>query len=310
MGYLFSACLSSSIVNMPIRRSIHIEIARCWTDMKWGKMRKGKSTGKRILGRILAGAAAMAGIMLGYMLPVRAAGTGQVQVSYTCSSGSQAIQGAEFSLVCVADAKVTGTGAVYTLCADFEKCGLDPQKPSFWSGKDTASELLKWRNQRETRNLRAAQTQSTDAAGNAHFTGLKPGIYLVWQSGADKGNMYEISAPLIVAVPTFGERDSQGNAAQEWHCIVFPKTTARPVQTVTVVEKLVETASTVISPQKETAQVLGVQVEDAEKEMAEPSERGGGTGDDGMLSLLLIGMLGSAAGLAGWLLRLKRHREG
>lgn len=59
-------------------------------------------------------------LLAGIVLPVQAGKTGQVQISYTCDNGKTAVQGAEFSVVCVADAELNDKGAVYTLRSEYE----------------------------------------------------------------------------------------------------------------------------------------------------------------------------------------------
>lgn len=231
-------------------------------------------------------------LLAGAALPVQAGRTGQIQVSYTCNNGKTAVQGAEFSIVCVADAELDDKGAAYTLRSAYEESGLNPQEPAFWSSKDTPQKLLAVQEKLgSSQSRQIPQTQETDAAGNAYYSGLSAGIYLVWQSGADKEDAYETSLPLIVAVPTLS---GSTLSFREWNCRVCPKTTKKPekTETTTIANKTVAKEASG-EPEKESVQTG-------------QKDRGEGTGD---ASGVLLSAALSIAAMAGLLLYVWRARR-
>ncbi len=234
-------------------------------------------------------------LLAGIVLPVQAGKTGQVQISYTCDSGKTAVQGAEFSVVCVADAELNDKGAVYTLRSEYEGSGLNPREPSFWSNKDTAQKLLTAWEKLDSSQKKATRTQETDAAGNAYCNGLSAGIYLIWQSGADKEDAYETALPLIIAVPTLS---GSNLSFRDWNCKVCPKTTRKPAKAeVKAQETKAAPAEAVSQPQE------------AESAQTQPASRGEGTGDSSEVLLYTALCAAAAAGLFLYVRYIRRHKE-
>lgn len=230
-------------------------------------------------------------LLAGTILPVQAGRTGQVQVSYTCDSGKTAVQGAEFSLVCVADAELDDKGAVYTLRSEYAGSGLNPQEPAFWSSKDTAQRLLAaWERLGSSKGSQTPRAQETDAAGNAYYSGLSAGVYLIWQSGADKEDAYETARPLIVAVPTLS---GSNLSIREWNCRIYPKTTRKPQKQETKVTES-KAASETVKAQEETVQTG-------------QAGRGEGTGDSSGVLLSAALAIAAIAGLLLYAWHARRH---
>lgn len=231
-------------------------------------------------------------LLAGTVLPVQAGRTGQVQISYTCDNQKTAVQGTEFSAVCVADAKLDDKGAVYTLRSDYERSGLNPQEPSFWSSKDTAQKLLTIQEKLgSSPGRQTPRRQETDAAGNAYCSGLSAGIYLIWQSSADKEDAYETALPLIVAVPTLS---GSTLSIRDWNCKVYPKTTQKA--------KKQE-----IKPAANKAKPEEVKAQTQESVQPEQAGRGAGTGDSSRVLLSAVLSIAALGGLLLYVWHARRH---
>ncbi len=260
---------------------------------------------KQTMRCIAAGVLAVIGIVLGERLPLQAAGTGTLQVAYSCGSG---IEGAEFSAVCVARGTVQQDRMVYTLKETYKGTGLDPQKLSFWSDKEAAERLLDCHRTRtgkaSEKGTAAGIRKTTDADGKAYFTGCPAGIYLVWQSGAGgKSAAYETTGPLLVTIPA---NPAEERAEWSWDAVVYPKTSARPGPSQPSGSSAEKTTEASAVPEQGTAAVQPELLQQVQI----PAERGAGTGDPAAAGGLLAAAVLSAAGLAGYCrLRSGRRRE-
>lgn len=231
-------------------------------------------------------------LLMGTVLPAQAGRTGQIQISYTCDNKKTAVQGAEFSVVCVADAELDDKGAVYTLRSDYAGTGLNPQDPAFWSSKNTAQKLLTV--QEKLGSSTGRQTpgkRETDAAGNAYCSGLSAGIYLIWQSGADKEDAYETALPLIVAVPTLSGSDL---SIRDWTCRVYPKTTEKPKKQG-------------VKPTENKTVPEEVKAQTEESVHTNQAGRGEGTGDSSKVLLSAALSIAALAGLLLYVWHARRH---
>lgn len=260
---------------------------------------------KQTMRCIAAGVLAVIGIVLGERLPLQAAGTGTLQVAYSCGSG---IEGAEFSAVCVARGTVQQDRMVYTLKEAYKGTGLDPQKPSFWRDKEAADRLLDWHRTRtgkaSEKGTAAGIRKTTDADGNAYFTGCPAGIYLVWQSGAGgKSAAYETTGLLLVTIPA---NPAEERAEWSWDAAVYPKTSARPGASQPVGSSTEKTTEAAAVPEQGTAAVEPEPLQQVQV----LAERGAGTGDSAAAGGLLAAAILSAAGLAEYgRVRCGRKRE-
>ncbi len=249
---------------------------------------------RKVAGRIAAGLLTAALMLAGNSLPLQAARTGQIQVSYTCGSEKTAVKGAEFSAVCVATGEVQKDRIVYTLQKDYESSGLNPQKPEFWNNSKTAEQLMSCY---EKISRKETMVQTTDAGGNAYFEGCGIGIYLVWQSGSEGDSKdYDTALPLVITVPSNRNGDS---ADWNWLSKVYPKTSKKPATILPADNKTKETEAVELVKVNESKEeeVPAAEVTETKKKSG---QRGAGTGDESNLYLFLALILTSAAGLAGF----------
>ncbi len=261
---------------------------------------------KQTMRCIAAGVLAVIGIMMGERLPLQAAGTGTLRVVYSCDSGRSGIEGAELSAVRVAKGTVEQGRMVYTMKEAYAGTGLDPQKPSFWKDKKAADKLLECHRAQtgktsgadnaaaSGKGAAAAVRRTTDAEGNAYFTGCPAGIYLVWQSGAaGKSAAYETAGPLLVTIPA---NPTDEKAEWSWDAVVYPKTSARTRTAETPGGSDGKTQGTYAESSESTATESTAAVPELQPVQIS-EERGAGTGDPAAAGGLLAAAVLSAAGL-------------
>jgi hypothetical protein len=175
--------------------------------------------------------AAIVSLVLGALLltvPVFAAGgrvpalSGEkssitVKLCYVDGSRSTPIGGAKMAIYQVASLAVRGGGAVYTATPAYASAGIHYEGMTAAASNKAAAKLAGL-----AKAQRPRATASTDAGGQARFTGLDPGIYLVMQTGAEgaaKG--YETLAPYLVMAPAAVPTDN-GNRWQ-YQVVSLPK---------------------------------------------------------------------------------------
>ena len=210
---------------------------------------------------------------------------GRIEIVYLCGSGKTGIQGAEFSAVQVADAKVSQGDIVYTLKTEYrdaDKNLPDPMTPQFRENGNIAGELLDLY-QKSGRN--DAWIQKTNSEGKTVISDCPAGIYLIWQSGGNGESAgYETALPFLAELPFRESSEKSWN----WERQVYPKTAEKAKNNVSLTQEAVPS----VPSQKQEA-------------VPERPERGQGTGDEsGMWGYFLLSV-GAVAGL----FLIRRHRS-
>ena len=130
------------------------------------------------------------------------AGSLVVNTSYVTGSGDgqkrDPVKDVEISLYQVAAASLGETWVEYT-----SKPGLEPYQPFFnsgFSGEDNAAAAEELQRLETLSDHQVQTAVKTDKDGNAVFSGLEPGLYLVVQS-AKKSGFYEMG-PFLTPVPS------------------------------------------------------------------------------------------------------------
>lgn len=140
-----------------------------------------------------------------------------VKFRYVDGSRSVPIAGARMAIYQVASLQVRGGGAVYTATPAYAPAGIQFEGMTAAASKRAAAKLAVLAKKQSPR-----AAASTDAGGQARFTGLDPGIYLVMQTGADgAARGYETLSPYLIMAPAVVQTDS-GNSWQ-YQVVSLPK---------------------------------------------------------------------------------------
>lgn len=151
--------------------------------------------------------AALLCLLLCLLLPVCALGAGLVDTNRSCEltlhfrSGGAGLADTEFRVYRVA--KFERTGAL-TLTDEFAELSVDFVELDQAGWRELAETLSGYVLSEE---IEPAQTQKTDAKGDAVFDELKPGIYLVTGDSTLTKTHYFIPMPTMIAIPDVDDHD-------------------------------------------------------------------------------------------------------
>lgn len=164
--------------------------------------------------------------------------TGSISVTLVSPTPEQPMAGAELSVFHVADAGINSYGNLnYIYTEPFASCGHSLDDP------DLVSKLDAFVSARQI----PGRKMVTDAQGNALWTELPLGLYLVKQTGAAEG--FAPCDPFLVTVPMETDEDYQ------YHVNASPKTDVVRLTDITV-KKVWNTGKTAGLPDSVTVQLL------------------------------------------------------
>lgn len=159
--------------------------------------------------------AALLGLLVAaVLLPSAALAAGRIDLTQdvgltlTCKDGAETLKAVEFSLYHVAAVDETGE---LTVLAPFDTCGVNldirGKNDAAWMAVAVTLEGCV-----QARNIPAAASGSTDAAGILEFPAveegtLAPGLYLVTGLRHAQGGYYYDPAPFMVLLPGHGSED-------------------------------------------------------------------------------------------------------
>lgn len=153
-------------------------------------------------------------LLLCLLIPASALGAGLVDTQRSCeltihfSHGSDKLAGTEFRAYRVA--KFERTGAL-KLTDEFAELSVDFVELDQADWRTLAETLSAYV---ITEKIDPTQTQTTDASGNAYFTDMKPGVYLVVGDSVLTKKQYFIPMPSMIAIP-YVDADNQWDYVQE-----------------------------------------------------------------------------------------------
>lgn len=138
-------------------------------------------------------------------VPARAAEpAGSLTLRCTVKKGGKTVPlaGDTYALVRIADARVTGGGAiVYTVRPEYK--AFDCDFSSLPTSRLRAKARVLWEEARK--HPEDWTTGVTDREGTARFEGLVPGLYLVTRTAAAPKNSRYVSEPFLTSVPEIVE---------------------------------------------------------------------------------------------------------
>ena len=155
-----------------------------------------KQTNRVLFALLLLGVYAIACASVCFAAPL---GSLTLNCVFHKSSGDVALAGDTYAIALIAEATTDEDGAVrsfHTLEAYAEWDCLWSAQPASVLAK-TARELREVLEQDQA----ALKTETTDADGKLTFSGLTPGLYLVYRSNSAKANKDFEMQPFLVAVP-------------------------------------------------------------------------------------------------------------
>ena len=141
-----------------------------------------------------------------------------VTLTFAADNKTYPLSGADFCIDRIADLKVRGGGAVYTLTKDYRDTGAAFDGMSVEDSDQVARACYEVAKAKQNQGILHA---TTDQNGTAVFSDLTPGAYLVWEEKAESGTAkdYSLCNPFLVLAP---EYDS---AAGSWRyeTAAYPK---------------------------------------------------------------------------------------
>ena len=148
------------------------------------------------------------------------------RLTLTLAYGTKPVQGAEFSLYRVGEMQTSGGAASFVplkayagICSSFD--GMSASKNQEYAEKIAA---IVAKNGYDAR-------QQTDANGEARYTGLSAGMYLVMQTGAaGQAAGFETCKPFLVSLPSADPETGDWRDALSIHAKAEPRPTPTPTE--------------------------------------------------------------------------------
>lgn len=242
-------------------------------------------------------------------LRVQAGPADVIQICYFYDNGKMPISDAEFSCVRIADAGQEGSTA-YIMREPYSRNGRNTAE----TDPEMAEKYLRLYQKYEEGT---ALVRTTSEKGTCRFSDCSPGLYLIWQSGAEgDAEGYEMSKPLVVSSPSYENGKAVSLTA------VYPKTSRKPEESHTVMNflkpKRPENKPSESAKEEEKVSLEWQPIPEIQPEaddMGQPEEdpsqyrKGGATGDESHMLLWLGVACSSLTGMAAVLIAIRIRRR-
>lgn len=156
-----------------------------------------------------------------------------IALTFAADNKTYPLSGAEFCIDRIADLKVRGGGAVYTLTKDYRDTDVAFDGMSVEDSDQAARACYEAAKTKQDQGILHA---TTDQNGTAVFSDLTPGAYLVWEERAESGTAkdYSLCNPFLVLAPEYDS--AQGT--WRYQTAAYPKSSVTKKSTGSIGENL------------------------------------------------------------------------
>lgn len=144
--------------------------------------------------------------------------SGSLTIHYALNNGENILSGAVFSIIQTAVLS-DPDAQIYSLTKTFGELDISFDGMTAEGSAEAAEKFYRYS---EKNNMDADATETTGDEGDATFTGLAEGIYLVYQEGSREGSSayaYDNTLPFLVRIPDRADEDSDW----EYTVTAYPK---------------------------------------------------------------------------------------